>query len=348
MKKLLLTLIFLFSLALLYGQSKVDSLVQIGINYHDNRDFDKAIEIYKKALEIEPESAIANYELAFTYMEMEDYENAIKYSDIVIQQKGDYILAAYNIKGSSLDYLGKTEESIELFEQAIEEFGDHYLLYYNVGVNYYRLEKYDEAEFAFFSALADNFNHAGSHFLLAQLKNDQNERIKSLLGLYFFLLIEPNTQRSEIAYELLTQQLGGNVRVDEDNPNNITIFIDSEHLDSEFSSAETMISLLGASNFLEENKDKTAEELFIHNTESLFNVLGIIFKEKEDEERQENLWNVAYIPFFSELKQAGFIETLCYYISMSSNDKAVEWLESNNEKVEDFINWLNSDKDNND
>ena len=38
----------------LYSQISVDSLVEVGIQYHDNGEFIQAIETYKTALNIEP------------------------------------------------------------------------------------------------------------------------------------------------------------------------------------------------------------------------------------------------------------------------------------------------------
>jgi tetratricopeptide (TPR) repeat protein len=172
MKKQILILGLILISTLIYSQTDIDSLVQIGIKYHDNGQYDKAIETYKTALEIEPNSALINYEIAMTYMYAKDYKNAVKHSDKVIETNDKFLLQAYITKGSCLDYLGKTKESIKLYEKGIKEFGDHYLLYYNLGYTYYNLKEYDKAEEALINAINTKSDHASSHLLL-RIFNDR-------------------------------------------------------------------------------------------------------------------------------------------------------------------------------
>lgn len=119
MKQLLLGIFLSLSLPL-SAQTNIEELVKEGVQLYDNGDYNKAIEVYKKALELEPKSTLANYELALTYFTTGNYEKAIEHSDIVLKQKSDYIIQAYITKGSALDQLGKTKESIKLFEKAIK------------------------------------------------------------------------------------------------------------------------------------------------------------------------------------------------------------------------------------
>lgn len=68
MRKALLIISILFPFFLSYSQNQLDSLMHAGIEYHDAGNYDKAIESFTKALEIDPESVFAHYELAMTYM----------------------------------------------------------------------------------------------------------------------------------------------------------------------------------------------------------------------------------------------------------------------------------------
>jgi len=148
------------------------------------------------------------------------------------------------------------------------------------------------------------------------------------------LLLEPFSQRSQIAYQLLQSQLGSNVTKDEKKPNEINVLLSSER--SEFSAAETMLALSVAANMSDEDKGKTPEELFIKNTQMLFFSLHEI---KNNNKKEGNIWWDLYVPFFSDLSEAGFTDVFCYYISASSNEKAREWLKKNNDKLEKFAKW---------
>lgn len=335
MKKQILILGFLLFSTFIYSQTKVDSLVEIGIQYHDSGQFDKAIETYKKALMINPNSAIANYEIGMTYMYSKDYKNSIKHCDIVIKLNDKYLLPAYITKASCLDNLGETKESIKLFKKGIKKFGDNHLLYYNLALNYYKSKEYDKAEKALINAINTKPNHASSHLLLGNVMINKNQKVQSLLCLHYFLFLEPNSERSKTAYYLLEKQISGNVKADKDNPNQINIYLDPDQLESEFGNAEMMLFMLGASKSLEENKDKSEEELFIENTKSFFKILGEFKKEENT-----GLWWDFYIPFFDNIAKSDHIDTYCYYISQSSNSKSIDWLKNNNNKLKDFGAWL--------
>jgi len=336
MKKILLLPSLLLTLSS-FGQNKIDSLVQIGIQYHDKGEYDKAIEAYNSALKFDPKSTLVNYEIAMTYMYAGNYKKSIKHSDIIIKQKKEHLLLAYISKGSSLDNLGKTKQSIKLFNKAISEFGDNYLLLYNLGINYSKIKDYKNAESVFSRAIANNSNHPSSHYALALIENEQSQRVKSLLSLYYFLLIEPSSKRAEASYMMLKEQLGGSVQKDKNNPMNFNILVNKKSMDSEFGAAELMLAMTEASNTLEENNNKTPDELFIENTKSFFTVLG----ELNENEKKTNIWRDFYVPFFYKLAKSDYLDVFCYYISISSNEKASEWLNNNSEKLENFGEWLN-------
>lgn len=335
MKYLSLIVGLLISFNCIIGQSQVDSLVSIGITYHDNREYDKAIDIYREALKIEPQSPLVNYEIAITYMYAKEYKKSIKHCDKVIELNDQHLSQAYTTKGSCLDNLGKTQQAIETYEEALEKFDADYLLHYNLGFTLYNQKDYANAEEHFLAALELNPNHATSHLLLGITKSEQNKRVQSLLSLYYFLFLEPNTARSDIAYALLQQQLVGSVEKDATEPKNITINISSDMTDTDYGAADMMLSMLEASRTIEENKIKSEDELFIESTTSFFKILGELKKKKN-----KDFWWTYYVPFFYDIARSEHIDTYCYYISWHSNERAKEWISNNDNKFEDFKNWL--------
>ncbi len=338
MKKHFLIFGLLLISTFLYSQISVDSLVEVGIQYHDNGEFIQAIETYKTALEIEPNSPLVNYEIALTYMYSGDYQNAIKHSDKVIKKNDKYLLQAYLVKGSCLDYLGKTKESIKLFKKGIKKFGDDHLLYYNLGYNYYNIKEFDKAEEAFIKAINTKANHASSHLFLGYLMYEKNQRVQSLLSLHFFLLLEPNSERSQNAYNLLQSQLSGGVERNQEEPGKIDIFLSPDQLKSEFGTIDMMITILEASKSLEENEGKSDDQMFIENTTSFFKILGE-HKTKEN----TGFWWDFYVPFFYLIAESEHIDTYCYYISQSTKETAADWLKENEKRVTDFAKWLSEE-----
>lgn len=327
-------LILIFISIQVVAQSSIEDFVTEGIQYHDKGNYDKAIETYKKALEINPKSTLVNYEMALSHFAKEDFKNAIKYSDVVLEQNKDHMLQAYMTKGSALDMLGKTKKSIKLFKKAIKESGGHYLLYYNLGLNYYKLNDLDNAEENVINAIKNNPNHPTSHLILAHIHNQKGNPVQTLLATHYFLFLEPNTQRSTEAYSILKKNFGGNVTKDSSKPNTINITL-SPNDDRQFGAAELMVSMLEASKSIEENEGKTEDEMFVENTESFFKVLGELRKKKNKE-----IWWTFYTDFFYDLAKSDHIETYCKYITQSVNENSKKWLSENENKLNDFDKWL--------
>ncbi|MBD77622.1 MAG: hypothetical protein CL840_01615 [Crocinitomicaceae bacterium] len=316
------------------AQSEFKELIKEGVQYHDAGDYDNAIESYKQALKIDPNSALANYELALTYFTMGEYKQAIKYSDAVLEQNVEYMIQAYMTKGSALDMLGKTKESIKLLEKALNKTEGHYLLYYNLALNYFKLNDLDKAEENVINAVQDNPSHSSSHLMLALIHDQKGNKVQTILASHYFLLLEPNSKRSSDAYEMLQRNFGGNVSTKEGDPNTINIMV-SPNNDTQFAAAELMISMLEASKSIEENKGKTDDEMFVENTESFFKIMGEL-----REDKNKDIWWRLYTPFFYEIAKSDHLETYCKYITQGNNANSRKWLEKNETRLQEFAGWM--------
>jgi tetratricopeptide (TPR) repeat protein len=316
------------------AQNPVETIVMEGIEYHGEGDYDKAIETYRKALELEPNSPLVFYEIAYSYFEKKDYENAIAYADKVLVQNGEHMQAAYMVKGSALELTGRHKESNALFEKAIRETGEHHLLYFNLGINYFRADDMINSEKNILKALETNFHHTSSHLTLANIHRQLNNPTKALLASHFFLFLEPNTFRSEEAYEILTGAMSGNVSHDDDKPNTVNINFTPNENDP-FSTASLMLSLLEASKSSEKNVGKSEAQLFTENTGSIFKILGEL-----NRENYEDIWWSYYIPFFYEIALSDHLEAYCMYIIYNFDDDAFNWLTENEDKLDAFSQWF--------
>lgn len=333
-KKALTVLVTLLISILTFGQStEIENLILKGIEFHDNGEYKKAIEIYQKALSIDPNSSLANTEIAISYYYDKDYKNAEIYSKKAIDLGKDNLIIAYITYGNSLDIQGQTKKAIKCYKKAMRDY-DHYLLYYNYAIACFNSGKTDEAYDAVIKAINNNNSHASSHLLLSEIMIKKGSRIKAMLPLYFFLLLEPNSERSAMQYQTLINlfNYGVSKTSDSDTSININVFLPNIK-DEEFASVEVMISMIIASNSIEKNKGKSDLELFAQNNESLFNMIGEL---KND---NSGFWWDFYVSFFCDMTNKNLTKPFSYYISLSEGEKAKEWLESNNEEFEKLKNW---------
>lgn len=327
-KTLLLLLFFSFATSIFSQENNLKKFIEKGIAYHDSGEYDNAIKEYEKALEIDPNSSLIYYEISFSYFSKEDYENAEKYSKKSIELDDQNLLPSYITLANSLDMQGKSKKALKVYEKAMEKF-DNYLLYYNYAFTSLNQGEIDQAYDAVIKAIENNSTHPSSHLLLSEIMDTKGNRIKAMLPLYYFLLLEPNSDRSGKEYKRLISYMDSGVEKTSTTNININVPVND---DSDFSAVEMMISMKKASNSMEENKDKTQLELFADNNESIFSILGELKNEKN------GFWWELYVPIFYDLAESDLVEPFSYYISVSQGEQARNWLTENEDKFNRFAN----------
>ncbi|HEX2682341.1 MAG TPA: tetratricopeptide repeat protein [Ferruginibacter sp.] len=326
-----LLILFLFLLTGAFAQGNTTELINEGIKFHDKGDYAAAIEQFKKALLADSRSAHANYELSTSYFAMKDYANALKYADIVISLNIDYIDQAYLLKGSVQDVTGKPLDAIKTYNKALKLYPNNHLLYYNLALTSFNLKQYKDADNALEHALKIDPYHASSHFLLALSMLTQEKRAKGILALFNFLLTEPNSKRSPAALQTLEEEMAKETKKAAGKP--VARSTQANNEETEFQTAEIMLSLNAASRNNEINRNKTAQQLFIENAQSFFTILGGLKKNKK------GFWWNFYVDYFYTLASKGHTEALCYYIIQSKGNAYSEWMQANLSKMESFSEW---------
>jgi tetratricopeptide (TPR) repeat protein len=315
---------FLFIFMLLGSGSfaQENNFITEGIKMHDKGDYEGAIDFFKKALQSDKNSIRANYEIASSYLAIKDYPNTLKYAGKVIARNQDYVDQAYILRGSALDLSGKSLEAINTYKLALKKYSKNPSLYYNLALTYFSLKQYKDAEEALQKALKIDQLHASSHLLLGLSMARQGERVKAILALSNFLLLEPKTKRSASALQTL-----------EDQWKNTAKQKPAGTKEDEFHTATVMIDILQAANDNETNKNKPAITLLAENTNTLFTILG---EEKKD---KKGFWWSFYVDYFYTLATNRHTEALCYYITQSKDDAYKAWLADNLPKMESLSEW---------
>lgn len=328
MKKIIfIYLTLILSIPLVHSQESFDELIMQGIEYHDEGNYAKAIEYYKKALKINPASAEVFYELSLSLLESGDYYGAIEYSDKLIDRDDKYAILAYNVKGSSLNYLGKSEEAIDVFLECIGKEENYGLTYYNLGLAYYANKELQNARDAYIHSVERDPQHASSHLNLGITMLELDKRVEGLLCLYYYLLLEPKSDRSLKAYDTLLLSLNQKRNRNEQIKTHVQdVFITVDSLLSVY--AET-IPLTKA--------HKNEVEQFTELTDSFFKSFG---NQKDDSNEEHAFWWEFYIPFFKSMALWGYTDIYCHYIRLSAHEIPEAWISVNQNRIRDFNAWL--------
>ncbi|CAC9634131.1 hypothetical protein [uncultured Gammaproteobacteria bacterium] len=125
-------------------------------NYHKS-EFEKAIEAYKKAIKIDPDSDGAHHNIGLAYDNLGKFEKAIEAYKKAIKIDPDSDGAHHNI-GLAYDNLGKFEKAIEAYKKAIKINPNNDGAYFGMGLAYYNLDKFEEAIEAHKKAIEINPN----------------------------------------------------------------------------------------------------------------------------------------------------------------------------------------------
>ena len=178
-----------------------------------------------------------------------------------------------------------------------------------------------------------NTFHASSHFLLGACQADQRKNVQSLLAMYFFLFLEPDTKRSIGALEIsgAMERQG----VERTSEKEINISLNLSEPNDPFGATSLILSLLNTGIESVDGDVKSAEQQFYDKTNSMFSTL------KESREGNDGIWWDLYVDFYSQLQEHGHLEAFCYYIKQSNDGATVDWLNENEEKVNQMFTWTN-------
>lgn len=318
--------------------NELEKHVGKGVELHDKGDYHGAIREFEKALSIDANSPLANSEIANTYFALKDYDKAIAACDKVIAAHDRYVDNAYVTKGSCLDMQGKPQEAITVYKKGIEDYPKNYFLYYNLALTSYAQKEYEQTEDALKHSLRLNPSHSSSHLMLGYLMNEKGDRVKSLLALYNFLLLEPTSERAKSALAMAQQEMQKGVVRESDKKT--SIFIPGNDLDTAdgMSTANFWLSMLEAGKDIDKNKNKSDIEMFMENSKAFLGVLGSLKK------NSHGFWWNYYADFYTSMfKSKDREEAFGYMICTPSEDKKVfNWIKKNKSKIDELAKWYDS------
>jgi tetratricopeptide (TPR) repeat protein len=332
--KFLLILSFLLSTQSVIHAQSAEEFFKKGIALYDAGKYEEALLEYESALKILPNSSGIFYEMATTYMALQKFDKAIKYAEKVIKLKNGNEALAYTVIGTAYDMDKKPKKAIKAYENGVKAFPNEYNLYYNLGITQFAQKDYDGAEKAAMSSIKNNPKHANSHALLAAVQMEKDKKIKSMLPLFGYLMVQPTGKKAVAKREILEELFMKGVRVSQEGSGNSTINISfgMPNDKEEFGSEEGTITLMASIMSIKINRTPAGQ--FFTNTETLFGLLS-----KKDRKSTDSFWQTTYVNPIKELYDAKHVEAFCYSV-YGDTEGVKKWQEENVDKVVAYGNWL--------
>lgn len=120
-----------------------DNWINLSFGYINNQIPQEGLNSAKKALELNPKSAIAYNNMGVAYNMMQQYQNGIDACTQALQLDSTFQLAKNNLKWA-MDEKIKMLEKIQTQEQTPDAKKD-VSFYIELGINYYKLNKFDKS-----------------------------------------------------------------------------------------------------------------------------------------------------------------------------------------------------------
>ena len=181
--------------------------IQKGIELYDSGKYKQALMLYDQINRSDTNYVRALYEKALTCEADSLYEKAITYcrEGLSLQPQREYEPELYNTYGNILLDIGKKNEAIKVFDEAIRKYPAFSLFYFNKGVVYLTSDRYDEAEQMFRTTLLINPYMYSAHYQLGIAALRQGKIIPAFLSFIGYLLVSPDGKYSGKSISLLNE-----------------------------------------------------------------------------------------------------------------------------------------------
>lgn len=191
-------------------------IMKMGIAAHDSGDYKAAIKYYGQVPEGDTNYQWALYESALSNLRDSSYERSIEQSQKAIAM-GYYARreSMLNI-GSALDYLGKKDEALKMYDSVQRMYPYDYRPYFEKAIIQYKDKNYKDAELSLQQSLMLNPQHFRSHYLLGGLYAAQGRLSEAILALNTSLLCTAEIQSARGPIAMLdaiatqTDEIAGN------------------------------------------------------------------------------------------------------------------------------------------
>lgn len=325
MKKASLFTLFLLCAVSAFNQEYNSAeLIKNGVAFFDKGEYPAAIESYKKVHPADSNYVYMLSELAMTYLQTHEYDLAIKTCEEALVDATGYENHVMRTLATAYDEKGDPQKAIEIYSKALEKYPFDYLLLYNLGITYYGIKDYPKVTEYCQRALKSNPFHTSSHLMLGKIAAAQGQLSHAFMSLQTFLLLEPNSNRSNKALIFL-ENLSNNyidtayvgARIEPFIPN--SLFQDLDH----YIRAKIVLN-------------KRFESAYDFNA-SLVKQTQLVLEKLPYQTGERDFWAEFYFPFYKNTKEQGFVKEFLNTILRSAKRESInKWSKKNEKSLKAF------------
>ena len=349
-KSVLLIILFLFIGNIAIGQNdkeKALELAQNGIKLMDEGKLNESIDLLEQAQKLDPERMDYPYEIAYANYRKKDYPRVIEILKTITEHK-DVTDVVFQLLGNSYDLIGKPKLALKTYQNGMLKFPNSGKFHLESGSIKYHNKEYNEAIEFWENGIKANPNYSSNYYRLSKVFSLTEERIWTLLYGEYFILLEPNTKRTEEISKLLFENYQKSYEVETDSTGQFhltekgfQIVVKNKKdvrkmkkgilpFEGTFATAFAF-SALGFQNNINFSS--------IYNARK--NFLDFWFNEKKFNKDYPN----KLLEYQVKIQKSGFFKTYTYWILSQGNPTEYQdWYSKNEQNFTDFANWFNENR----
>lgn len=298
---------------------------------HDAEKYHEAIALYRSILENNPANTVALYELALSHFSLNEFEQSLQYAKAAAEYDSPFLPSVYLLIGLDYKKLNQPEQALSVYQFATRRFDRHIELHYQLAAMYLALNDPGHAADVFKKIITLDPRHRDSHLQLGMAYYLHDYKTPAMLSLLTFLLLEPDSHRSEFAVSLLDDIFKSGVIIDS-KTKQVTLAInpDAKTDEGDFGFTDALLSTRRV-DLLTSGKKYSEVSL---KREQLKSFLMAVSQLKTETDRRYFIkWHA--FPFYSSLHEAGLSDALFYYTHQSLKQTEISrWLAGNRKQVE--------------
>lgn len=309
--------------------SSYDS-INLGIAYADTGAYARASAAYETVSPNDTNYALALIEDAIAKESSEQDSAAILLCKKGIEQESEYKSDFYNTLANIYIDEGSYGDAIKLLQDTVlPKYSNIHTLYFTLGLAQYKMHKYPDAINSFEKAIDLDLYDAVSHYYLGRCCLEQGRLIPALLSFQFYLMLQPDKNRSYTVVGLIEQLTENKYQY-----NKSYLADPTEYHDSAFTELDLLIRSKIAMN-AQYKPTTSINYTFAKQLQLLLEQLKYI-------PNTRNYWMEKYVPFFTSLEQKKYLEPYLYFItaSVSGNDENLQkGIVKNKKTIQKFAKW---------
>jgi tetratricopeptide (TPR) repeat protein len=284
------------------------SLIKEGMELQGKGDYATAIARFQAAATLQAKPSTAHYQIAYSYLLLGKNDSTLKYADRVISWHDANEPLAIVLKVLVFRSIEATLPLARtVVNEAVAKFPNDPALWYQYGAVSAAEGDGVEAERGFMNALRFRGGFPDLHF---DYGKSQGMQFTAFFPLYYFLLLEANSARSEEAFNTLV---------------NLLKFLRWASAGEVPPTDRIELYVKGSLWFFDELLPSAIQE----------------YEAMTERDPWVETWYTFYVKFFSEMQKAGHLEAFVFMTAQTSKEPAVvQWINDHPAKVDLFVAWL--------